>query len=64
MVAAGKIPRRPRVLWEMSDEQQGFVLLFPENFPDWALTEDERREKRRLRLVERPDDELDADDDE
>ena len=44
----------------MSDEQQGFVLLFPENFPDWALTEDERREKRRLRLVESPNDEHNA----
>ncbi|HEX6130956.1 MAG TPA: hypothetical protein VF044_04445 [Actinomycetota bacterium] len=45
----------------MSDEQQGFVLLFPENFPDWALTEDERREKRRLRLVERDEERDDAD---
>lgn len=45
----------------MSDDQQGFVLLFPENFPDWALTEDERREKRRLRPVQSSDGELDDD---
>jgi hypothetical protein len=47
----------------MSDEQQGFVLLFPENFPDWALTEEERREKRRLRLVGDDGRDDDGDDD-
>lgn len=46
----------------MTDEQQGsgFVVLFPENFPDWALTPEERRAKAKLRLVE---DEGDEDDD-
>ena len=34
----------------MTDEQEGFVLLFPENFPEWALTPEERR--ARLQLVE------------
>lgn len=34
----------------MSDEREGFVVIFPENFPDWALTPDERRAK--LQLVE------------
>ena len=36
----------------MGDEREGFVVLFPENFPDWALTPEERRAKRRLRLIE------------
>jgi hypothetical protein len=39
----------------MTDEREGFVMLFPENFPDWALTAEERRAKRRLRLVESAD---------
>ena len=35
----------------MADEQQdGLVVLFPENFPDWALTPEERRAN--LRVVE------------
>jgi hypothetical protein len=36
----------------MTDEQEGVVVLFPENFPDWALSPEERHAKRRLRLVE------------
>jgi hypothetical protein len=41
----------------MTDEEEGLVILFPENFPDWALTPDERRAKRRLRLIEGEKDE-------
>ena len=40
----------------MTDEREGFVVLFPENFPDWALTAEERKAKRRLRAVEDPED--------
>jgi hypothetical protein len=48
----------------MTDEQEGLVVLFPENFPDWALSPEERRAKRKLRLVEPGDGEHDpADDD-
>jgi hypothetical protein len=47
----------------MTDEQEGFVLLFPENFPDWALTPEERRAKRRLRQLEEREDPADRDDD-
>ena len=43
----------------MTDEQEGFVLLFPENFPEWALTPDERR--ARLQLVEDVDEEENED---
>jgi hypothetical protein len=45
----------------MNDEQEGFVVLFPENFPDWALTPEERRAKRHLRAVEDEGDERDDD---
>jgi hypothetical protein len=49
---------------DMTDEQEGLVVLFPENFPDWALSPEERRAKRKLRLVESGDGEHDpADDD-
>jgi hypothetical protein len=48
----------------MNDEQEGFVLLFPENFPDWALTPEERQAKRRLRTIEERDDSDGRDDDE
>jgi hypothetical protein len=40
----------------MTDEREGFVVLFPENFPDWALSAEERKAKRRLRVLEDPDD--------
>ena len=43
----------------MTDEQEGFVLLFPENFPEWALTPEERR--ARLQLVEDGDEEENED---
>ncbi len=39
----------------MTDEREGIVVLFPENFPDWALTPEERKAKRRLRAVDEPD---------
>jgi hypothetical protein len=42
---------------DMTDEQEGIVVLFPENFPDWALTPEEQRAKRRLRLVSGEDSE-------
>ena len=45
----------------MTDEQEGFVLLFPENFPEWALTPDERR--ARLQLVGDPDEEEEENED-
>lgn len=47
----------------MHDEKDGIVLLFPENFPDWALTEEERMAKRRLQLVERPVEAAEEDED-
>ena len=40
----------------MSDEQQGIVILFPENFPDWALTPEERRAAMRVVEDERDED--------
>jgi hypothetical protein len=45
----------------MTDEQEGFVLLFPENFPEWALTAEERR--ARLELVEDPEEEEEENED-
>jgi hypothetical protein len=49
---------------DMTDEQEGIVVLFPENFPDWALTPDERQAKRRFRPDSGEDSEEDTEKDE
>ena len=42
------------------DDDKGYVILFPENMPAWALAPEERRS--RLRIVEDEEQEADEED--
>ncbi len=45
------------------EDDKGYVILFPENMPDWALGPDERRKRLRIVEAERDDETEDAADD-